>query len=326
MSSLAAVSPDHILKNLGELWIALGQQQESGVLRACAMTMIVVDEESVEPAPVQEMIAELMHGHPSRAILLRVRPGEETDLESRVYAQCWMPFGRRQQICCEQIEVRASEARLVEAHRLLLGLLAPDLPVVLICRSLRLLLLPAFEPMLAVADRIIIDSAASTEARHLLETIASQRRAGRQVVDLAWTRLTPWRETIAAEFDDPQVLQKFSRLKRITIAHRRQGPPVEAWYLAAWLRCALEQPVEIQLQAGASKEAIELLLLSAEQAQLAMTRSPGAALHIVWNEQAKTVPFPPATDADLLREELSLSGRDKIYDEVLDEAITLSKR
>ena len=33
-------------------------------------------------------------------------------LAARVFAQCWMPFGHRQQICCEQIEITASDASL----------------------------------------------------------------------------------------------------------------------------------------------------------------------------------------------------------------------
>ena len=40
-------------------------------------------------------------------------------MEARVFAQCWMPFGKRQQICCEQIEITASETSLADAASLI---------------------------------------------------------------------------------------------------------------------------------------------------------------------------------------------------------------
>ena len=41
----AAVRPERLLKDLRNLWVDLGKQEPSGVLRACAMTLIVVAEE-----------------------------------------------------------------------------------------------------------------------------------------------------------------------------------------------------------------------------------------------------------------------------------------
>ncbi len=42
----ATVSPDHILKELSELWVGLGKQGQqeggAGVLRACSMTLVVL--------------------------------------------------------------------------------------------------------------------------------------------------------------------------------------------------------------------------------------------------------------------------------------------
>ena len=38
MSTVVPVNPEKILKQLGRLWVDLGQTEEHGVLRACAMT------------------------------------------------------------------------------------------------------------------------------------------------------------------------------------------------------------------------------------------------------------------------------------------------
>jgi len=57
-----------------------------------------------------ETMAALMPEHPARTIVVRLSGAGERALAERVYAQCWMPFGERRQICCEQIEITASDA------------------------------------------------------------------------------------------------------------------------------------------------------------------------------------------------------------------------
>lgn len=325
MTASATVTPERILKELSELWVSLGKQDENGVLRACAMTMIVAAEESVDTAAIGETIGELMHDHPSRAIVLRVRPGNDPLFESRVYAQCWMPFGRRQQICCEQIEIIASEASLSEVPRIILGLMAPDLPVVLICRSPSLFPLAAFQPMLSIANKIIVDSEDTATPLDLLRSIAASKFEGHTVLDLAWTRLTQWREAIAAEFESAEALAQIPNIQKLTVAHRRGAPPSESWYLAAWLKRALGGKIPVRLQPGAGKEAVELVLLSGAGFYLTVTRGAGSALHVVANSQAKSVPFRLQSDWDLLREELAITGKDRLFDDVLPRAIQIAE-
>src|SRR4051812_31665118 len=102
--------PEKILRALGQVWTSLGEEERHQgrptVLRACAMTLIVItDEEDEDSSPAAQTLTELMHVHPSRAIVLKVDKNEENGLSARVFAQCWKPFGKAQQICCEQIEV-----------------------------------------------------------------------------------------------------------------------------------------------------------------------------------------------------------------------------
>src|SRR4051812_24364562 len=110
----AAVDPERLLKELRALWRDLAKQDPNGVLRACAMTLTVVVDEAQDATSISETIARLMHEHPSRLIMIRVRHCREEVLEARVFAQCWMPFGGRQQICCEQVEIIASENSLAD--------------------------------------------------------------------------------------------------------------------------------------------------------------------------------------------------------------------
>src|SRR5579884_3301060 len=108
---MSTVNPDRILRQLADLWVSTAKradgqpgQESGGVLRACAMTLIAFVDEEENAQDLGETIAMLMRGHPSRAVVIRVCE-EKGRLESRVFQQCWMPFGQRRQICCEQVEI-----------------------------------------------------------------------------------------------------------------------------------------------------------------------------------------------------------------------------
>jgi hypothetical protein len=71
----ATVSADRILRELADLWVAAGQEQAEGglgVLRACAMTLIVLAEETEDMEALGETIAALMPEYPARTILVRL--------------------------------------------------------------------------------------------------------------------------------------------------------------------------------------------------------------------------------------------------------------
>src|SRR2546425_7658672 len=163
----STIQPDRILRELSELWVSFGKQNgdtSTGVLRACAMTLVVLAEAQEDSNEVGETLAALMREHPSRAVVVRVRDAQEPALEARVFAQCWMPFGQRRQICCEQIEITASEASLSELPPVILPLTVSDLPVILWCRSGRLFQLPDFSALASVAQKVVVDSSAFPDA------------------------------------------------------------------------------------------------------------------------------------------------------------------
>src|SRR5437016_137638 len=144
----ATIQPDRILQELSELWVSLGKPSDgesTGVLRACAMTLVVVAEAQEDAAEVGETLALLMRDHPSRAVVVRVRDSQEAELEARVFAQCWKPFGQRRQICCEQIEISTSNSSLADVPAVVLPLVVADLPVILWFRPPRLLASPALQ-------------------------------------------------------------------------------------------------------------------------------------------------------------------------------------
>ena len=180
--------PEQILKGLGKLWTSLGEEEKHQgrptVLRACAMTLIVATDEPDAGFAASQTISELMHEHPARGIVLAVSPDAENDLQARVLAQCWKPFGKAQQICCEQIEITAKPGNWQNAAPTLAGLTAADLPVIFWCRHHAALKKEAsasdqagLEAIAKLATKLIIDTEGlpSSEAIALLHEMAGRR-------------------------------------------------------------------------------------------------------------------------------------------------------
>ena len=234
----ATVAPDSILKELAALWTQEGKQGDAGVLRACSMTLLVIAEAADDAAALGETIAALMPEHPARTILIRLQGDGERALSQRVYQQCWKPFGQRQQICCEQIEITASDAALADLPSVILPLAVPDLPVILWCRSARLVRRPEFGAIARMATKVVIDSAAAADSTEAIRRMADAVRRGGILADLAWTRLTRWRETLARVFENRDTLAHLSEVDSVQV---RFGPGYEtaAWYMAAWAANAL---------------------------------------------------------------------------------------
>ena len=111
-----SIAPEKILRELSDLWVTLSKETHGdaadGALRACSMTLVALTEESDDIAELGETIAALMPQHPARAIVARLRGAGERMLSERVSAQCWMPFGQHRKVCCERVEITATDAAL----------------------------------------------------------------------------------------------------------------------------------------------------------------------------------------------------------------------
>lgn len=231
MSATAeSIQPEKILKDLRELWSQLGEESSAAVLRACAMTLVVLAEDEADAEHVRQIIGILMHAHPSRAIVLRAVEG--ASLDARVFAECWKPFGSNQQICSEGIEVTADAANLGDVASLLLPLIVPDLPVVLWARGARFFTSRFFDPLFPLAQKIIVDSLTAPNARGAIAVLKEFRRRGRRIADLAWTRLTGWREALAHEFEEGLEIDS------LHIVHGGQ-PDTSVLYFARWIERSL---------------------------------------------------------------------------------------
>jgi len=318
----ATVSPDVILKQLAALWTEEGKQGDAGVLRACSMTLVVLAEEGEGTESLGETLAALMPEHPARTILIRLRGAGERALNERVYQQCWRPFGQRQQICCEQIEIGASDAALDDLPSLILPLLVSDLPVIVWCRSPRLTRMAAFRDIASIANKLILDSAAYSGPADAIARLVEAQGAGVRLGDLAWTRLTRWRETLARVFDNRENLAQLPKIAEVKVGFD-SGSATAAWYLAAWTANSLHSvdvKPKLSLDAGAGALALEL---SGEGFRVALARA-GGVLTVATGDLTNCTNLPPFTDYLLLREELGIVRRDTVFERTLSSAARLA--
>jgi len=320
----ATVAPDHILKELAELWVSLGKQENgeagAGVLRACSMTLVVLTEEGDDLAALGETIAALMPEHPARAIVVRLRGGTEPALSERVYSQCWMPFGQRRQICCEQIELTASDASIDDLPSVVLPLAVPDLPLILWCRSARLLSMPEFRRIVAMARKVVVDSAKASVPAAALTQMQELNSGGVLLGDLSWTRLTRWREMLSQVFENQVNLTKLVKVAKVEVQFGEDLEPA-ARLMGVWIKEALAK-IGVDAKLDVTPGSGLRVKMTGEGLDVELYREE-ERLVVKVNGQAQCTNLPQASDYLLMREELAIVRPDIVFNEALSAAANL---
>lgn len=324
----ATVAPEKILKELAALWVDSGKQGQeeggTGVLRACSMTLLVLAEASEDTQSLGETLAALMPEHPARTILVRLSGAGERSMTERVYSQCWMPFGQRRQICCEQVEITASDAALADLQSVVLPLMVPDLPLIVWCRSARLLQMPEFRQIADMSTKVVVYSAAAPDPESILWRAYEMAEQGIMLGDLSWTMLTRWREMFAQVFENQQ---NAARLTRVTSVDVEWGGSrfVPALYLGAWVRDALAS-ADVNPSLNLDRVADEDLLrvhLAGEGLAVELTREDDRMVVTV-DGQSTCTNLPQPTDYLLMREELGIVRHDPVFEKTLASAVRLA--
>lgn len=203
--------------------LAAERRSAGGVTSGLALTLVaVVDERHVRDTEQAAMIA--AQQHPCRLLIVVRR--NVLDQESRLDAEI-MVGGRLGP--CEAVIMRMHGRLALHAESVALPLLAPDVPVVTWWHGQPPEKI-AYDPLGVVADRRITDSAQSADADGALKQRAEDYAPGD--TDLTWTRLTPWRTTLAGAFDTAD-----SRATSARITADPHDP--SAKLLSGWLQARL---------------------------------------------------------------------------------------
>jgi glucose-6-phosphate dehydrogenase assembly protein OpcA len=242
-----------------------------------------VPAEWVEAA--EDVLSGLAERHPSRTIVLVPEHDREDGLEAQVDVEVF-PSGEGRQICAETIRIRLGGARASAPASVVQPLFLPDLPVFLRWRGVPTFGSDAFESLVDVVDRLIVDS---TEWPELPGGYAQLADVFDRVVisDIAWARTSRWRRQLASLWPG---IKKVERI-RVT------GTAAQAQLLAGWLRSRLDRPVALEHEPADHLEAVEI--------------------------DGRPTPFPPGDappPSDLLSEQLDRFERDRIYEEAVRSA------
>jgi glucose-6-phosphate dehydrogenase assembly protein OpcA len=325
---VTTITPDKILKELAELWADSAKQQQAGdgagVLRACSMTLLVLAEAGENTQDLGETVAALMPEHPARAILVRLSGEGDRSLTERVYSQCWMPFGQRRQVCCEQVEITVSDAAMADLRSVVLPLTVADLPLILWCRCTRLLSIPEFRDIAAMADKVVFNSGNAPEPAGFLQRARDAAARGVMLGDLSWTMLTRWREMLAQVFENHQNAAQLPRIASVDVewGGSRYAP---ALYLGAWVRDSLAAAgVNPRLQISrAAEEDLLRVRLTGEGISVELNREDDRMV-VTLNGASQCTNLPQPTDYLLLREELGIVRHDPIFEKTLQSAAQLA--
>jgi len=242
-----------------------------------------VPPEWVEAA--EDVLSGLAERHPSRTIVLIPEPEAEDGLEAEVDVDVFQA-GEGRQICAETIHIHLKGKRASAPASVVQPLFLPDLPAFLRWRGVPSFGSDAFESLVGVVDRLIVDS---TEWPELPEAYGQLTGVFDRVVvsDIAWARTSRWRRQLASLWPE---IRNVERL-RVT------GTAPQAQLLAGWLSSRLDRPVQVEHEPAEMLEAVEI--------------------------DGKPAPFPPGdppAPSDLLSEQLDRFERDRVYEEAVRSA------
>ncbi|HEY6963345.1 MAG TPA: glucose-6-phosphate dehydrogenase assembly protein OpcA [Gaiellaceae bacterium] len=271
------VSVAEIERELARLRYASSEQSSQPNLRTSVMTHIAWAPPEWQHA-AEETLAGMAERHPSRTLLLVPRPELEDGIDALLSIRCF-PIGDRA-VCGEVIELTLRGARAAAPASIVLPLLISDLPVFLRWRGQPEWELPAFEQLLGVTDRLIVDS---TEWPDLPGAYAPLAALFDRVTvsDIAWDRTERWRGLLASLWPGVADVSEL----------RVHGTRAQGYLLAGWLRSRLGHDVSLEIDERERLEGIDL---------------DGHA--------AAFPPGRPPAPSDVLSAQLDRFARDAIYE------------
>jgi len=272
------VSIARIERELARLRYESSAESAQQNLRTSVMTHIAWAPPEWQHA-AEETLSGMAERHPSRTLLLVPRPEAEDGLDAVVSVRCF-PIGDRA-ICGEVVELVLRGARAAAPASIVLPLLISDLPVFLRWRGQPEWGSPAFEQLIGVTDRLVVDStewpdipAAYGDLAALFDRVT--------VSDIAWDRTERWRGLLASLWPG------IAGVKTIRV----HGTQSQAQLLHGWLVSRLGHGVELEVDERERLEGIDL--------------------------DGNPAPFPPGAPpnaSDVLSSQLDRFSRDRVYED-----------
>jgi glucose-6-phosphate dehydrogenase assembly protein OpcA len=213
---------------------------------------------------------------------------------------------------------------MADLRSVILPLTVPDLPLILWCRSARLLTMPEFREIAAMAGKVVFDSAVAPDPALILQHARDAAGRGLMLGDLAWTVLTRWREMLSQVFENQQNAARIPRISNVDVdwGGARYVP---ALYLGAWIRDSLAavgvSPLLHFAQAG--DQDLLRVRLTGEGLAVELERQDDRMV-VTLNGSSQCTNLPHPTDYLLMREELGIVRHDPVFERALVSAEQLA--
>lgn len=303
--------PDTTVSKISKALVNV-REEGGAVALGRVLTLIIVTKYGNE----EEVIAtanDASREHPMRVLVVLIN---DTDAEPRLDAEIRVGGDAG---ASEVVVLRAFGPVGESAESLVTGLLLPDAPVVAwwpvdTPRS------PAESAIGRIAQRRITDASSHDDPAAWVDDLGNHYFPGD--TDFAWTRLTRWREQLAAVLDQPP----YEPVTAVAVRGAADSPSTVL--LAAWLRLKLAVPVDFQyLDASEWASGIKSVRLTRQSGDILLERrKPGVAVLTQPDQPSHELAFPRRTLRECLAEELRRLDPDLLYGRVITEGMELLAR
>lgn len=281
------------------------REEGGAVALGRVLTLIIATRHGLEEEAI-DAANDASREHPMRVIVIMTTEDGDARLDAQI--RVGGDAG-----ASEVVVLHAHGDAASNAESLVTGLLLPDAPVVAWWPD-EPPLEPSASPLGKIAQRRITDASTKPVTGNRLSTLGNTYSPGD--TDLAWTRLTNWREQLAAVLDQPP----FDEVTAVEVRGASGSP--STGLLAAWLQLKLEVSVTwIYENEEVWHDGIHSVRLTRQGGDILLQRpAPGIALLTQPGQPDHDLVLPRRTLRECLAEELRRLDPDVLYGRVITEA------
>ncbi|WP_417562761.1 glucose-6-phosphate dehydrogenase assembly protein OpcA [Microbacterium sp.] len=304
--------PDTTVSKIAKALVSV-REEGGAVALGRVLTLIIVMRHGVEEEVIEAANA-ASREHPMRVIVLMSDPhGPDAVADPRLDAEIRVGGDAG---ASEVIVLRAYGAAGNNSESLVTGLLLPDAPVVAWWPR-HTPKEPSHSSIGHIAQRRITDAATQPDPSAWVSRLGVHYAPGD--TDLAWTRVTRWREQLAAVLDQPP----YEPVTAVEVRGASDSP--STMLLAAWLRLTLQVPVDwTYLDTDEWSGGIKSVRLTRPTGDTLLERpTPGVAVLTQPGQPSHELAFPRRTLRECLAEELRSLDPDLLYGRVITDGCTM---
>lgn len=319
-------------QELRKLW-----EQDQARTNASLMNLVVYSEKPGALLENSAIVRDLTREHACRAILVEIDRRETlAGIRAWITAHCHLAHGQKT-VCCEQIAFYLTGVVTGRFRNTVFAHLNSDLPLVFWWQGELSDLLT--ERLVAVIDRLIVDSSCWANPGASFERIAKAARSNSDLIlqDHEWTRSWQFRVGLAGLFEDAAAQQMLPDIDRVEIthhpAHRNCALQLLAWLAeqSGWrdaedgthgFRSRGGRAIRVELCEDHDSPPVSYLALRAGERCARVLQSSGAT-HVERCFESpgyrisSFAPTDPASPGELVGLQLARAGRNSLFRKIL---------